>query len=73
MATKFIDVDGLNFFKQKQDALNSILYMNNAEFVGDDGKILNEKLPDEMSIQKATVDDIDKLFDYDGIDEQTGN
>ena len=63
MGTKFIDVDGLTFFKQQQDAVNGARFMNNSEFVGEDGQILNEKLPDERSIQTATLEDINALFD----------
>lgn len=73
MATKFIDIGGLAFFKQQLDANISGQYMNIYDFTGADGKILNEKLPDEMSIQKATFDDIDALFNNGETGEQTGN
>lgn len=73
MATKFIDIDGLAFFKQQLDANLSGQYMSQYDFVGEDGKILNEKLPNEMSIQKATLGDINALFGNDSTDEQTGN
>ncbi len=66
MGTKFIDIDGLAFFKQQTDAVNNARFMSNAEFVGADGKILNEKLPNEMSVKTASLEEIDALFDANG-------
>lgn len=60
---KLIDMDGLAFFKQKQDDFNDVKFMRTADFIDESGVILNEKLPDNTTAQVATLNEISELFE----------
>lgn len=61
---KIIDMDGLAFFKQKQDDFNDVKFMRTADFIDDEtGIILSEKLPATSANQVATLNEIGELFD----------
>lgn len=60
---KLIDMDGLAFFKQRQDDFNDVKFMHVADFVNENGVILNDKLPDNTTAQVATLNEISELFE----------
>lgn len=49
MAGKAIDIEGLSRFKTKQDAFNEEKFIQNADYVDNDGIIKTEKLPPGVS------------------------